>query len=157
MHSQPQYLPACMVLLSSEYNKYRKNTQKCSKKTLTFFVLSARLGSAQDRGNSRPGNLIAVRPRRSRIRKEKIRITSSPSSYRGWADVNLLALLNSLTAAPAVTGDGSQEPIPGRCSLEPMKSATHKPMGTLLVTGTQIDVKNSPKFPRNFPNRLGNI
>ena len=66
MHSQPQYLPACMVLLSSEYYKYRKNTEKCSKKTLTFFVLLARLGSAQDRGNSRPENLIAVQPSRSR-------------------------------------------------------------------------------------------
>ena len=103
------YLPACMVLLSSEYYKYRKNTQKCSKKTLTFFVLSARLGSAQDRGNSRPGNLIAVQPRRSRssVRRadtkgKKARSTYSPSSIlvdEHFAIILLLLHRNTTTSS----------------------------------------------------------
>ena len=71
-------------------------------------------------------------------------------TYRGRASQILLALLNSLAAAPRGDRGRLWQPIPGHCSWEPIKSAAREPMGTLLVTGTKIAVKNSPKFPRNY-------
>ena len=70
MHSQPQYLPACMVLLSSEYNKYQKNTQKCSKKDLNFF-------------RSLSSTWLGARPREFKAGKSHRRAAPSVSDTKG--------------------------------------------------------------------------